>query len=128
MGLGKTVQLLALESVHARRRARMPGPRCCCARCRWSATGSGRRPSSRPALRVYAHHGRERLRGDALRERLGETDLVVTTYATATRDVDELAGSSWQRVVLDEAQAIKNSLSRTRARRCAGCAPATGSR
>ncbi len=38
-------------------------------------------------------------------------DLVVTTYATATRDIDELAGYEWHRVVLDEAQAVKNSLS-----------------
>ena len=41
------------------------------------------------------------------------TDLIVTTYATCTRDIDELSGYHWQRVVLDEAQAIKNSLSRT---------------
>ena len=41
------------------------------------------------------------------------TDLIVTTYATGTRDIDELSGYDWQRVVLDEAQAIKNSLSRT---------------
>ena len=65
-----------------------------------------------PALRVYAHHGTARLRGDALREHLGDTDLIVTTYATATRDIDELAGYQWNRVVLDEAQAVKNSLSR----------------
>ena len=38
---------------------------------------------------------------------------MVSTYATGTRDIDELAGYEWHRVVLDEAQAIKNSLSRT---------------
>jgi SNF2 family DNA or RNA helicase len=48
-----------------------------------------------------------------LRERLAVTDVIVTTYATGTRDIDELSGYDWQRVVLDEAQAIKNSLSRT---------------
>jgi SNF2 family DNA or RNA helicase len=52
------------------------------------------------------------LRGDALREHLGDTDVVVTTYATASRDIGELAGFRWNRVVLDEAQAVKNSLSR----------------
>ena len=36
---------------------------------------------------------------------------MVTTYATATRDIDELAAQDWHRVVLDEAQAMKNSLS-----------------
>src|SRR5262249_40447795 len=64
-----------------------------------------------PGLRVYAHHGGTRLHGDALREQLGNVDLVVTTYATATRDIDELSGYEWNRVVLDEAQAVKNSLS-----------------
>jgi SNF2 family DNA or RNA helicase len=39
-------------------------------------------------------------------------DLIVTTYATAARDIDELADCQWNRVVLDEAQAVKNSLSR----------------
>ncbi|WP_251991477.1 SNF2-related protein, partial [Mycobacterium tuberculosis] len=39
-------------------------------------------------------------------------DLVVSTYTTATRDIDELAEYEWNRVVLDEAQAVKNSLSR----------------
>jgi SNF2 family DNA or RNA helicase len=37
----------------------------------------------------------------------------VTTYQTATRDIDELAAYRWERVVLDEAQAVKNSRSRS---------------
>ena len=61
---------------------------------------------------MYAHHGGARLHGDALRELLEHTDLIVSTYTTATRDIDELAGYEWNRVVLDEAQAVKNSLSR----------------
>src|SRR5262249_59617788 len=64
-----------------------------------------------PGLRVYAHHGPARLRGERLAEQLAGADLIVTTYATATRDIDELAAYDWRRVVLDEAQAIKNSLS-----------------
>lgn len=36
----------------------------------------------------------------------------MSTYTTATRDIDELAEYEWNRVVLDEAQAVKNSLSR----------------
>ena len=34
--------------------------------------------------------------------------MVVTTYGTAVRDVDAISAMTWQRVVLDEAQAIKN--------------------
>jgi SNF2 family DNA or RNA helicase len=110
MGLGKTVQLLALEAAH---RADEPAAGPTLLLCPMSLVGNWQREATRftPRLRVYAHHGPQRLHGEALGGRLGETDLVVTTYATATRDADELSGFEWRRVVLDEAQAIKNSLS-----------------
>jgi SNF2 family DNA or RNA helicase len=110
MGLGKTVQLLALEAVH---RAERPGGPPTLLLCPMSLVGNWQREAARfaPALRVYAHHGRERLREGELADRLAQADLMVTTYATATRDIEELAGYEWRRVVLDEAQAVKNSLS-----------------
>ncbi|HET7247508.1 MAG TPA: DEAD/DEAH box helicase [Streptosporangiaceae bacterium] len=110
MGLGKTVQLLALEAVH---RAERPDDPPTLLLCPMSLVGNWQREAARfaPALRVYAHHGRERLREGELAGRLAAADLMVTTYATATRDIEELAGYEWRRVVLDEAQAVKNSLS-----------------
>jgi SNF2 family DNA or RNA helicase len=110
MGLGKTVQLLALEAVH---RAEDPAGGATLLLCPMSLVGNWEREAARfaPGLRVYAHHGPQRLHGEDLGAQLGAADLVVTTYATATRDVDELSGYDWRRVVLDEAQAIKNSLS-----------------
>jgi SNF2 family DNA or RNA helicase len=81
--------------------------------CPMSLVGNWQREAARfaPALRVYAHHGAGRPRGTELAERLAGSDLVVSTYGTATRDIDELAGHEWRRLVLDEAQVIKNSLS-----------------
>jgi SNF2 family DNA or RNA helicase len=110
MGLGKTVQLLALEAVH---RTENPGDRPTLLLCPMSLVGNWQREAAKftPGLRVYAHHGPGRLRGERLADQLAGADLIVTTYATATRDIDELAGYDWRRVVLDEAQAIKNSLS-----------------
>ena len=110
MGLGKTVQLLALEAVH---RAEDPAGGPTLLLCPMSLVGNWQRETARfaPDLRVYAHHGPQRLHGEDLGAQLAEADLVVTTYATATRDVDELSGYGWRRVVLDEAQAVKNSLS-----------------
>ncbi|MEN3359191.1 MAG: hypothetical protein V7637_3173 [Mycobacteriales bacterium] len=112
MGLGKTVQLLALEAVDRERR---PGAGPTLLLCPVSLVGNWQREAARftPGLRVYAHHGAERRSGEPLAARLAGADLVVTTYATATRDMDELAGHQWRRVVLDEAQAVKNSLSRS---------------
>jgi SNF2 family DNA or RNA helicase len=40
---------------------------------------------------------------------MAAADLVITTYAVATRDADLLGQVGWRRVVLDEAQNIKNS-------------------
>ncbi len=112
MGLGKTVQLLALESVH---RARRPDTGPTLLLCPMSLVGNWQREAAKfaPSLTVYAHHGPGRLRGDELSALLDGVDIVVTTYQTAARDIDELAGHGWARVVLDEAQAIKNDLSRS---------------
>ena len=107
MGLGKTVQLLALE---AHERA-VPGSGPTLLICPMSLVGTWQREAARfaPELRVHAHHGAGRLHGPALAERAAAADLVVTTYATAARDIEELSATAWRRLVLDEAQAIKNS-------------------
>ncbi len=66
-----------------------------------------------PDLKVLVHHGANRSRGPALKAAIDETDVVITTYGTAVRDMDELCGLSWGKVVIDEAQAIKNPLAET---------------
>jgi SNF2 family DNA or RNA helicase len=111
MGLGKTVQLLAMEAVE---RDDDPDTGPTLLLCPMSLVGNWQREAARfaPKLRVYAHHGAGRLHGDALGDQLTAIDLIITTYATATRDIDELAAHEWNRVVLDEAQAVKNRLSR----------------
>lgn len=114
MGLGKTVQLLALETLESVQRHQDRGVGPTLLLCPMSLVGNWQQEAARfaPNLRVYAHHGGARLHGEALRDHLERTDLVVSTYTTATRDIDELAEYEWNRVVLDEAQAVKNSLSR----------------
>ena len=111
MGLGKTVQLLALEATQRFHHADTAPTLLICP---MSLVANRQREAAKfaPALRVYAHHGAARLHGEELAEQLDATDLIVTTYATAARDMDELAEYQWNRVVLDEAQAVKNSLSR----------------
>jgi superfamily II DNA or RNA helicase len=64
-----------------------------------------------PELSVHVHHGGSRADGDELANLAGKTDVVATTYATAVRDIEALEAIEWQRVVLDEAQAIKNPAS-----------------
>jgi SNF2 family DNA or RNA helicase len=100
MGLGKTVQLLALL-LH-----RGGGPTLLI--CPLSVLGNWQREAARfaPGLRVRVLHGADRPEPAEL---LDGTDVVLTTYAIATRDADALAAVAWDRVVLDEAQHIKNS-------------------
>ncbi len=61
-----------------------------------------------PHLRVLVHHGPTRPLGDSFVERAGQSDLVITTYALANRDKETIARVKWGRVVLDEAQYVKN--------------------
>jgi hypothetical protein len=102
MGLGKTVQLLALL-LHARR-----GPTLLI--CPLSVLGNWQREAARfaPGLAVRVLHGADRPNPARLAE---GCDVLLTTYATATRDADALAAVGWDRIVLDEAQHIKNSAS-----------------
>ncbi len=66
-----------------------------------------------PGLRVVVHHGAARAAPDELEVEVAGADLVITTYGTAVRDVDALADRNWDRVILDEAQVIKNAANET---------------
>ncbi|MFW6039818.1 MAG: DEAD/DEAH box helicase, partial [Gemmatimonadota bacterium] len=86
--------------------------------CPMSVVGNWEREARRfaPSLRVHVHHGGERAAGEAFREAAMSSDFVITTYALAARDADDLAAVDWWRVALDEAQNIKNpATKRTRA-------------
>ena len=66
-----------------------------------------------PSLRVVVHHGSDRSSAGELAGMAAGADVVLTTYGTAVRDVEALAAVAWDRVVIDEAQAIKNPASET---------------
>ncbi|MGX1806596.1 DEAD/DEAH box helicase [Nocardia sp. NPDC055321] len=114
MGLGKTVQVLALL-VHEREIATATddhepvGPTLLV--CPMSVVGNWQREAERyaPDLRVLVHHGAGRRSGAEFDAAVADSDLVVTTYALLARDVEELKRQPWQRVVVDEAQHIKNA-------------------
>jgi hypothetical protein len=64
-----------------------------------------------PELKAVIHHGASRASADQLEAEVAGADVVVTTYGTAVRDVEAIAAVNWDRVVLDEAQAVKNPAS-----------------
>lgn len=104
MGLGKTVQilghlLLELESGRAQAPSLVVAP--------LSLLFNWEREAERfaPGLRVLRLHGSQRHQA---MDRLGDYDLILTTYALVTRDVAKLCEHSFHLLVLDEAQAVKN--------------------
>jgi len=101
MGVGKTAQVLA--TLEARRTERL-GPSLVVAPK--SLMFNWRAESARftPGLRVLEHTGLARDIG-----RVSDYDLILTTYGTMLRDVTQLAEIEFDYVVLDEAQAVKNS-------------------
>jgi hypothetical protein len=108
MGLGKTPTLLA----HL---ARTAGDAPALVIAPPAVVGNWAAEAKRfvPELRVVVHHGASRAEDDELDAEIAKADVLLTTYGTALRDVDDLADVEWGRIVLDEAQVIKNPTSET---------------
>jgi SNF2 family DNA or RNA helicase len=104
MGLGKTVQVLALEAYLRDTGERPPT----LIVCPLSVLGNWRREIERftPSLKAFVYHGSARTPDH-------HADLVLTTYQVAARDADALAATGWDRIVLDEAQHVKNATGQT---------------
>ena len=108
MGLGKTPTVLA----HLRRTTGQ-GPSLVIAPP--AVVGNWAAEAARfvPDLKVVVHHGAARASADDLAAEVADADVVITTYGTAVRDVEALEQRPWDRIVLDEAQAIKNHTNET---------------
>ncbi len=105
MGLGKTIQVLAILE---QRREAKAGPSLVVVPR--SLIFNWRQEAARftPKLRVLDQSGADRTRGT---DHLGDYDLVLTTYGTLRRDAAYFKDFTFDYIVLDEAQAIKNPAS-----------------
>ena len=108
MGLGKTVQVLA--ALESRRDSAGAERRTSLAVVPRSLVFNWKRETARfaPRLRVLDATGPARSSG---LERLGEYDLVLSTYGTLRRDASVLKDFQFDYVILDEAHQIKNASS-----------------
>jgi SNF2 family DNA or RNA helicase len=107
MGLGKTPQLIAfLLHLHEQEALELPT----LVVCPTSVLGNWEREVKKfgPTLKAIVHHGDKRLKGKAFAKAVKDKHLVITSYPLVFRDATTLQGVSWQGVVLDEAQNIKN--------------------
>src|SRR5439155_702250 len=108
MGLGKTPTVLA----HLARTAGN-GPALVIAPPAVVGNWASEAARFSPKLRVVIHHGASRASAAQLAKEVERADVLITTYGTAVRDIDALAEQPWDRVILDEAQAIKNPANET---------------
>ena len=108
MGLGKTPTMLA----HLARTAGA-GPALVIAPPAVVGNWAAEAARFTPGLRVVVHHGASRASASQLAAEVEGADVVITTYGTAVRDVEALSELTWDRLVLDEAQAIKNPANET---------------
>ena len=108
MGLGKTLQTIA-RLVQERADGVAPEPTLLVVPT--SVIGNWQKEVQKfaPHLSVQVHHGPERTQDAAafMAQTAGQA-LVITSYALVRRDQALFAARDWHRVVLDEAQNIKN--------------------
>lgn len=109
MGLGKTAQTLALLEMRRARRAAEGLPPSLVVAPR-SLIFNWRQEAEKftPRMRVLEHAGVGRAKSAAA---LADYDLILTTYGTLRRDAPLLRDFTFDYVILDEAQAIKNARS-----------------
>jgi SNF2 family DNA or RNA helicase len=107
MGLGKTIQLIAFL-LNLQEKKALEAPTLLV--CPTSVLGNWEREVKKfgPSLKVMLHHGDNRPKAKALAKAVENKHLVITSYALIYRDLKDLQSVSWQGVVLDEAQNVKN--------------------
>ncbi len=108
MGLGKTLQVIA-RLLHERSEITPQTPTLLIAPT--SVLGNWEYEVKRfaPQLKVLIHHGQQRTKAsDDWQNSLQDVDLLITSYSLIRRDSTLFKSITWHRIVLDEAQNIKN--------------------
>jgi non-specific serine/threonine protein kinase len=103
MGLGKTIQALSFIHHLKQEQGTLKALVVCPTTLMFNWQNEIRKFT--PSLTYYIHHG-----GSRSRENLGSAaiDVIITTYGTLRSDIKQFVDVSFDYVVLDESQAIKN--------------------
>ncbi len=108
MGLGKTIQVLAtllLDQIENSDRA----PTMLVAPTSVLGNWQSESRSFAPSLKTYIHHGASRCKSvESLTEAIEGMDLVIMSFGVARMDRTVLSQIPWRRLVVDEAQNVKN--------------------
>jgi SNF2-related domain/Helicase conserved C-terminal domain len=107
MGLGKTVQALSFLEYFKQEQGKLKALVVCPTTLIYNWENEIKKFT--PALTYKIHHGSTRTR---LKEELEDHDVTITTYGTLRSDIKLLMSVTFDYVVLDESQAIKNPSSK----------------
>lgn len=108
MGLGKTLQALA-HLLCEKQAGRLASPALAVMPTSLIPNWLDEAARFTPQLKVLALHGASRQKDFAS---LAQYDLILTTYALLPRDLEVFQPQTWSLLILDEAQNIKNPLSK----------------
>lgn len=106
MGLGKTMQIIALMLLQPRKQAALlVAPT--------SVVGNWLKEIQKfaPSLNAVIHHGSQRKQKQAFSELVTQHDLIITSYGLLRKDKTLFKEVRWSRLIIDEAQNIKNPAS-----------------
>ena len=111
MGLGKTHQVMALMTGLYSRLAKRPGKLRFLVICPTTVLSHWYDKVMHfcPFLNPHVYHGTDRSFSEAFDEHL----LIITSYGIALRDIEMLSEHTFELIVLDEIQAVKNKSTKT---------------
>jgi len=113
MGLGKTIQVIAwILSLRSANREQLavsrPGSVLVVAPLTLLSNWRHEFAKFAPSLGVYVHQGDARHASSGFKRAVGAVDVTLTSYNLLVKDYADFSEVSWEALVLDEAQAIKN--------------------
>lgn len=104
MGLGKTLQMISHITIQSDLKPTLLiAPT--------SVLGNWQKEVERfaPDLKTYIHHGGKReIKEAGFKEKIKDYHIIITSFNLARKDLKLFKAVDWQRIVLDEAQNIKN--------------------
>ncbi|MEI6859841.1 MAG: DEAD/DEAH box helicase [Shewanella sp.] len=106
MGLGKTMQIIALMLLQPRKQAALlVAPT--------TVVGNWLKEIQKfaPSLNAVVHHGNQRKQKQAFSKLVSQHDLIITSYGLIRKDKALFKEIHWSRLIIDEAQNIKNPAS-----------------
>ncbi len=108
MGLGKTIQALAMLQVHHETGKRQPSLIVCPTSVIYNWLAEAQKFTPNLSFAMFLGRDRNELLNRIKRRNSGKPDLIFTTYGIIRRDYEILKEISFDFLVLDEAQNIKN--------------------